>query len=250
MGKPLVPTVFDFGRKGTPPTHPELLDWLAVELMEHGWSMKHLHRLIVTSSAYRMSSTSAGASTKTLAADPENRYYWRGNPIRMEAELVRDSLLSLAGELDPARGGPTVPANDEKSRRRSLYFFHSHNDYMEFLSTFDGASVLDCYRRAESIVPQQALALENSPLAAAMAEKIARRIAAEKPNASDREFVRAAFLTVLAVEPSDAEATASLDALNQLAAIAQKQNRPDPTSRARANLVHALLNHNDFVTVR
>ncbi len=202
IGKPLVTTVFDFGRKGTPPTHPELLDWLAIELVEHGWSMKHIHRLIVTSNTYRLSSSSAGASAKTLAADPENRYYWRGNPIRMEAELVRDSLLSLAGELDPTRGGPPIPAADEKSRRRSLYFFHSHNEYMTFLSMFDDASVLECYRRAESIVPQQALALENSPLAAAMAEKIARRIAADNPNAADRDFVRAAFLTVLAVEPT------------------------------------------------
>ena len=89
MGKPLVPTVFDFGRKGTPPTNPELLDWLAVELIEHNWSMKHIHRLIVTSQAYRLSSSSAGASDATLAADPENRYYWRMNSMRMDAASFR-----------------------------------------------------------------------------------------------------------------------------------------------------------------
>ena len=77
---------------------------LAVELIEHGWSMKHIHRLIVTSQVYRMSSSAAGANPDTLARDPENQFYWRANPIRMEAQLVRDSLLHLAGELDLTRG--------------------------------------------------------------------------------------------------------------------------------------------------
>jgi len=250
MGHPLVPTMFDFGRKGTPPTHPELLDWLAVELTEHGWSMKHIHRLIVTSNTYRMTSSSAGAAANTLAADPENRYYWRSNPIRMEAQLVRDSLLHLAGELDPTRGGPSIPAGDETSRRRSLYFVHSHNEHHKFLSMFDDASVLDCYRRAESIVPQQALTLQNSPLAEKMAEKIAQRIAAASPGASDRDFTRAAFSTVLAIEPSEIEQATALDALQRLTDLARKNNRPNPANRARTSLVHALLNHNDFVTVR
>ncbi len=213
FGRALVPTVFDFGRKGAPPTHPELLDWLAVELVEHGWSMKHIHRLIVTSNTYRMTSSSVGATEKTLADDPENAFYWRANPTRMEAELVRDSLLHLAGELDPTRGGPSIPVADEASRRRSLYFVHSHNEHQKFLATFDDANVLECYRRADSIVPQQALALENSPLAASTAEKIARRIEAAHHGASDREFARAAFLAVLSVEPTEPEQAAILEAL-------------------------------------
>ena len=250
FGRPLVPTVFDFGRKGTPPTHPELLDWLAVEFVEHGWSMKHIHRLIVTSETYRLSSSSAGATPVDLAADPENRDYWRANPTRLEAQAVRDSLLSLSGELDLKRGGPSIPVADEGSKRRSLYFVHSHNEHQKFLSMFDDASVLECYRRAESVVPQQALALENSPMATAAAGKIARRIAAERPGASDLDFVRAAFLTVLAIEPTEAERSAALDGLARLADAARRSNRPDPTGRARAGLVLALLNHNDFVTVR
>ncbi|MCA9268765.1 MAG: DUF1553 domain-containing protein, partial [Planctomycetales bacterium] len=104
FGRPLVATVFDFGRKGNPPSHPELLDWLAVELVENDWSMKHLHRLIVLSNAYRMSSSQAGVSSATLQADPDNRFYWRMNPIRMEAQAVRDSLLHLAGDLDLTMG--------------------------------------------------------------------------------------------------------------------------------------------------
>src|SRR5262249_15669849 len=105
-------------------------------------------------------------------------------------------------------------------------------------------------RRAESVVPQQALALENSPLATAMAEKIARRIAGANPGASDREFLRAAFVTVLSVEPSPAEQSVVSDARGRLVGAARRERRPDPVARARFNLVHALLNHNDFVTGR
>ena len=250
MGQPLVPTVFDFGRKGTPPTHPELLDWLAVELVENNWSMKHIHRLIVTSETYRLSSSSAAATEATLTADPDNRFYWRMNPVRMEAQIVRDSLLHLAGELDLSEGGPSIPVANQASRRRSLYFVHSHNDHQKFLSMFDDASVLDCYRRAESIVPQQALALENSPLAAEMAGKIAARIADANPSASDDEFIRIAFLTVLSAEPNAAEQTHVSELLPSLTAAARAKNRPDPNSSARIAVIHALLNHNDFVTVR
>lgn len=250
FGRALVPTVFDFGRKGTPPTHPELVDWLAIEFIEHGWSMKHIHRLIVTSNTYRMTSSSAGVVAETLAADPDNHYLWRTNPIRMEAQLVRDSLLHLAGDLDLTRGGPPIPVDNEASRRRSLYFVHSHNEHQKFLSMFDDASVLECYRRSESIVPQQALALENSPLATDMAAKITQRITAAVPQMSDRDFIRAAFLTVLAVEPSASEEAAVAEALGQLTLAAKNKNRPNPETHARNNLIQALINHNDFVTVR
>ncbi len=249
MGQPLVPTVFDFGRKGTPPTHPELLDWLAVELVEHNWSMKHIHRLIVTSQAYRLSSSSAGADEKTVAADPDNHLYWRMNPVRMEAQIIRDSVLHLAGELNVSLGGPSIPVKQD-SRRRSLYFVHSHNDHQKFLSMFDDASVLDCYRRAESIVPQQALALENSSLVATMAGKIAARIEAASPSASDGDFIRTAFVTVLSTEPSAAEQKLVTELLPKLTAAAQTNKRPDPAAQARVAVIQALLNHNDFVTIR
>jgi hypothetical protein len=250
MGRPLVPTVFDFGRKGAPPTHQALLDWLAVELVEHNWSMKHIHRLIVTSQVYRLSSSSAGASAATLSADADNRYYWRMNPVRAEAQVVRDSLLSLAGELDVSLGGPSVPITDEASRRRSLYFVHSHNDHQKFLSTFDDASVLDCYRRAESIVPQQALAMENSALVTATAVKVTQRIAAARPNATDSDFIRTAFATVLSVEPTADEQSAMAELLHRMTELARAKHRPNPESAARANLVQTILNHNDFVTIR
>lgn len=242
LGRPLVATVFDFGRKGAPPTHPELLDWLAVEFMESGWSMNHLHRQIVLSQTYRLASTTAESPQENLARDGDNRFYWRGNPLRMEAQTIRDSLLHLAGELDLTRGGPTVPANNEASRRRSLYFFHSHNEYNGFLETFDDAAVRECYRRSESIVPQQALALENSTLAASMAEKIAKRLDLMASGSSDDDFTLLAFRTILGTNASPEELSACREALIQL-----RQSAP---ARARINLVQALLNHNDFVTVR
>jgi hypothetical protein len=240
MGTPLVPTVFDFGRKGTPPTHPALLDWLAVEFMENGWSMKHLHRLIVTSNAYRRSSSSAGMEAN-LAIDADNRWYWRHTPTRMEAQVLRDSLLYLAGDLDLTRGGPNIPAASEaQSRRRGLYFTHSHNEHPRFASMFDDANVLECYRREQSIVPQQALALANSRLSLEVAEKIAAKLPAD----SQESFVIAAFRLLLASEPAADELAAAKDALEAW------QKSGSNETRARANLVQALLNHNDFVTVR
>jgi hypothetical protein len=247
FGRPLVSTVFDFGRKGSPPSHPELLDFLAIELMESEWSMKYLHRLIVTSSTYRMTS-SAAAAEANRQIDPENRWYWRMNPVRMQAQVVRDSLLHLAGELDTTTGGPSIPPN-QASRRRSLYFIHSHNDHQKFLSMFDDASVLECYRRAESIIPQQALTLQNSTLAHTAAEQIAGKLNTSELTA-DAVFVRATFELVLGCSPTTLEQAACEEALKELLDLAVREKRPDPRQRARATLVHALLNHNDFVTVR
>ncbi len=255
MGQPLVPTVFDFGRKGTPPTHPELLDWLAVEFMEHDWSLKHLHRQIVLSNAYRQSSSNRyqpafAATADPHIVDPENRFFWRANPLRMEAEVVRDSLLHLAGELDNAVGGPTIPAKDQNSRRRSLYFFHSNNEEHLFLAMFDHAKVQECYRRAESVVPQQALALENSQLAFRSAERIAAELSGRAADATEREFLNEAFLTVLAVTPSPEELQAAERALAEWRSLVPAGDAAAVEARVRTLLVHALLNHNDFVTIR
>lgn len=248
FGKTLVPTLFDFGRKGTPPTHPALLDHLAVEFMDNGWSMKHLHRLIVTSRTYALASTTAGADPKTREADGENRYYWRMNPIRMEAQVLRDSLLSLGGELDRKMGGPSIPIADESSRRRSIYFVHSNNDNQRFLSMFDDASVRECYRRSESIVPQQALALANSKLALSMTARINDLLHEKLGKADDATFIRAAFETILAAPPGREELAECAQALQELGRLLR--DRPYAARRARADLVHALLNHNDFITVR
>ncbi len=243
MGQPLVPTVFDFGRKGTRPIHPELLDWLASEFIDSGWSMKHIHSLIVESSAYRMSS-STSSNNKAASADPENQYWWRRVPIRLESQLVRDSLLALAGTLDFTMGGPSVPSGlQAESMRRSLYFFHSNNERSLFLSMFDEALVKDCYRREQSIVPQQALALTNSRLVLDASGQIAKRLSAKA--VEDDAFTRTAFRFVVGFDASDEE----LDACR--IALGEWRNQPGGSTQiARANLVWALINHNDFVTLR
>ncbi len=240
FGTGLVPTEFDFGRNGRPPTHPALLDWLAAEFMDRGWGMKALHRLLVTSAAYRMDSR---ADAHDLALDPDNRFLWRQNVRRMEGEVVRDSLLWVAGRLDSTLGGPdldhhlglTVP-------RRSLYFQHAAEKQMEFLTLFDPASVNECYRRSESVIPQQALALANSPLALAQARLLARELSDEAGQA-DAAFLRAGFEQVLGRPPSAEE-------LSVCARFLAAQSATLSPPRARENLVHVLLNHNDFVTIR
>ena len=241
MGSPLVASVADFGRNGSAPTHVELLDWLACELVDSGWNMKHLHRMIVTSTTYRMKSSAVGAESNA-ARDPDNLRWWRRTPIRLESQAVRDSILAHAGKLDLTIGGPPVlPKQQDDSPRRSLYFFHSGNDRNLFLTTFDEALVKECYRREQSVMPQQALALTNSRLVLDAAQSIADRLphdagADNSTPIDDRVFVQRAFKALLGMPPLEAEANACLTALARGA--------------GRAQLVWALLNHNDFVTIR
>ena len=248
MGQPLVASVYDFGPHGSTPTHPKLLDWLASELIDNNWSMKHLHRLIVSSATYRMSSSKL-AATQAIAAtrrksDQDNKYWWRRVPLRLESQAVRDSVLALAGDLDYKMGGPAIPRGEQPmSKRRSLYFNHSDIDRNLFLSTFDEALVKECYRRQHSIVPQQALALANSRLVLDGAKKVAARLSQQY--IKERDFIRAAFRLVLSIEVSERETAASEAALRKWR---QLPNIDEP--KARANLIWALLNHNDFVTLR
>ena len=259
FGQAIVPTVFDFGSNGRAPTHPALLDWLAVEFMEHGWSMKHIHRMIVLSSTYRQASTGDAAN---LAIDRDNRYLWRMAPRQVEAEVVRDAVFYVAGRLDLTMGGPdidyplglTVP-------RRSLYFRSAAEKQMEFLQIFDGPSVTECYERKHSIAPQQALALANSELTIKHARILARSVSSRVKD--DGDFTRAAFVRVLARVPTADELAECTTFLQQQAERYRGQGKtagtndaegrlpsPDPATRARENLVHVLLNHHEFVTIR
>jgi mono/diheme cytochrome c family protein len=266
FGEPLVPTVANFGLNGKSPTHPELLDWLAVEFQDSGWSMKHLHRLMLTSNTYRMQSSAGDSGHPSLAADPSNQWYWRTNSRRMEAETVRDSLLHVAGELDTMMGGPELDeAMGETSRRRSLYFTHTPNSQMLFLTLFDGGNAAECYERYESIVPQQALALSNSNLSLSMARLLTARLDEQLEGRGAAAFIDTAFERILARPPTRAEQAMSADFLarqrdllkdpRQLTTFkaAEKADVPpssDAATRARENLVHVLLNKNEFVVIR
>jgi hypothetical protein len=260
FGRPLVETTNNFGRSGKAPTHPELLDWLASELVAQGWKTKPLHRLIVTSRAYRMQSK--GADSPNAKLDADNTYLWRFPTNRLEAEAVRDSLLAVAGELDLTAGGPEIPQDQGLvSRRRSLYFAHHGEARMEFLDIFDAANPCDAYRRTSSVLPQQALALTNSDLAQKLSRTLAEKLSATAK--TDANFIRIAFEQVLCRPPRDAEVTASAKFLTQqrelfeanaaeLKAALKLPGGPsaDPAQRARENLILVLFNHTDFVTVR
>jgi hypothetical protein len=268
--------MFDFGLRTSAPRNQALLDWLAVELMEHNWQMKHIHRLIVTSSTYRMSSSSHATSdalAKNIEIDRDNHYLWRMNTRRMEAELVRDAVFFAAGNLDLAWGGPDIPfALATTTPRRSIYFTHAEEKTNLLLQVFDSASVNECYRRSESVVPQQALAMANSEVSVnesrLLAKKLSELVAAgSAPTGSlaERKFVELAFEQILNRTPSEdeisecekfIEAQASLlKDVTKLTAVAggAKATVPpstDPLQRARENLTLVLFNHNDFITIR
>jgi mono/diheme cytochrome c family protein len=268
FGTPLVEDVTDFGLRAARPRHSELLDWLAVELRESGWSMKKFHRLIVTSSAYRMRSEHRDNRAGNAAADPENQFLWRMNARRLEAEAVRDSALFVAGNLDARMGGPEIPLTEgETSPRRGVYFRHAHERQVRFLELFDSPSPLECYRRTVTIVPQQALALLNGSLVIDQARLLCRKLAKETDGARDADgaFLLAAFETVLGRPPTAAESDRCRTFLGEQSARLADPDRLTPLAgapagrvpasadarlRARENLVHVLLNHNDFVTVR
>jgi Protein of unknown function (DUF1553)/Protein of unknown function (DUF1549)/Planctomycete cytochrome C len=264
FGKAIVETSDNLGRNGSQPTHPELLDWLACELMDSGWSMKHIHRLLVTSRTYQRASqlpVSSGKRSSAIAIadqiDPDNKAYWRFPAARMQAEVLRDSLLAVACELDESRGGHEIDHKQGMtSYRRSLYFAHHGEEKMEFLELFDAPNPCDCYKRSSSVQPQQALALTNSELTKTLSRSLAQRLweSVQTEAEANSRFVRMAFLQVLNREPLTSEMLASQSFLREqssrLAPSDSNASTFDPTTRARENLVHALMNHNDFVTVR
>ncbi len=233
FGTPLVATTFDFGHNGRKPLHPELLDWLAATFMQEGWSLKKLHRVIVTSAAYRRDSAS---DRDGAAKDPENTVLWRMNIRRMESEAVRRGVLYVAGSLDSTLGGPELDQNSSLTTfRRSLYYRHAPEKQSEFLRLFDAANMNECYERSQNINPQQALALANSVLVETQSKSLAAKLSKEAP--TDEAFIETAFIAILgrkASEPERGECAGFL--------------RGGPTSRE--GLVHVLFNHNDFVTIR
>jgi hypothetical protein len=268
FGKALVPTVDNFGLNGKAPSHPALLDWLAIQFMDHNWSMKALHRLILNSNTYRMQTATGPHADANTAIDSENVYLWHMNTRRMEAEVVRDSLLALAGQLDTAMGGPELDENSgQSSHRRSIYFRQAPDLEMPFLKIFDGANAIECYQRADSVLPQQALALVNSKLSAEMAKALAAKLSGDARNQSDVVFAQTAFETVLGRMPQLSELMECRQFLHSMKellgnsgkltpsvpvakALTAAQSDVEPQVRARQDLVQSLFNHNDFVTIR
>jgi hypothetical protein len=252
FGRGLVETPNDFGLRGTPPSHPELLDWLARELVEHGWSLKHLHRLMVLSSAYRQGSKPADAAA-ARRLDPDNRLLSRMNRRRLSGEGLRDAVLAAAGTLNPKLGGPMVrvPLEPEvydlifteeepdglwpvtpdpaEHTRRSLYLYAKRNVRLPLLEAFDQPDTLtSCPVRPVSTSAPQALILFNGPFFQSQGKALAVRLLREAPGreAEGRKArVERAYRLALARGPKEAELATALEFLEGQAELVRERLR-------------------------
>jgi hypothetical protein len=252
FGRGLVETPGDFGLRGARPTHPELLDWLAVEFMEGGWSTKRLHRLILLSSTWRQASRPDGSNERI---DPRNRLYWRWSPRRLEAEAIRDSVLAVSGELDRTMGGASIPdkpahleefqaqepkMGDPTPYRRTMYYTQRRHAFPEAVELFDGPQAGEsCPKRYVSTVSLQSLYLMNNPWVMARVQAFAARVRARAGDDRSRQ-VEEAFVLALGRPPSGADREAVGPFLASYG---------DDSARALLHLCHALVNLNEFLYV-
>jgi hypothetical protein len=233
FGEGIVRTPSNFGKLGERPSHPELLDYLADQFVRSGWSVKAMHRQIMLSATYRQASDADDATRK---ADPDNRLFGRMNRRRLEAEAIRDNLLSAAGKLDPKRGGPAV--RDFNTPRRTLYLMTIRSDRSGFGPLFDSAdSTAPVDRRTVSTVAPQALFLLNHPFALEQAKALAKRVQSE---AKDDEVRIARAYRLLYARPPSAEETC----------IGQEFLRRAPKQdRAWEEYCHILVCANEFIYI-
>ncbi len=241
FGKGLVRTPNDFGAQGEPPTHPELLDYLAGELIKGGWKLKPLHNLIMTSAAYRQGSDLNTAATKL---DPQNRLWWQVPPRRLEAEAIRDSLLAVGGSLDPKMYGPGTL--DENTSRRSVYLTVKRSKLLPMLQAFDAPEPIQSVgERSLTTATTQALTMMNSKLVREQAEKLARAVlpatAADVPKA-----IAKAYLVALGRAPTDAESRRMTDFVLRTAG---ENKGPKGLETATADFCQVLLCLNEFLYV-
>jgi len=259
FGRGIVATVEDFGIKGSAPSHPELLDWLAVEFMESGWDMKHVLKLVVTSRTYRQSSRFEGSG---LRADPENILLWRGPRLRMDAEMIRDNALMISGLLNLRQGGPPIrPPQPEglwakvggqqypyevspgaEQHRRGLYIVLKRGSPYPSLVNFDASARTACVvKRSRSNTPLQALTLLNDPVYVEAARAFAARILKEAPAAEVDARLRHAVRLALAREPSPEE-------LRVLRTLVEQQEKSGDEAKAWQAVAAALLNLDETIT--
>ena len=206
FGEGLVRTVSNFGRMGEKPSHPELLDYLASRFIENDWSMKKLHREIMLSATYQLSSDSNAAN---LALDGDNRLLWRANRQRLDAESMRDTLLSVAGELDRTAAGKPTALEDIQNRHRSVYGFVSRRKLDGTLALFDFPNPnLSAEKRITTATPLQQLFFLNSEFLEARAKALQSRLAGAK---SAEERIRQAYRIVFGREASAEEVRIGLE---------------------------------------
>ena len=264
-GVGLVETSDNLGLSGAEPSHRELLDWLAAEFVDSGWSLKHLHRQILRSRAFHQS---GAPRSEGLSADPTNRGLWRFPVHRLDAESIRDLMLAASGGLDPKSGGPYVPtprnAEGEVSvdpaapgaRARSLYLQHRRTQVPTLLANFDAPSVVfNCTRRGRTTMPLQSLSLLNSDFTLQCARDLVARLDREC-GLSVPARIRRAFLLTCSREPDAIEMAASEEFLRRQQSIhaslhdSLKDAHPDPSLRAWREFTQSLFTLNDCLYLR
>ena len=251
FGTGIVKSLGNFGKTGTPPTHPELLDWLATEFIRQGWSMKQMHRLMMTSSAYRQVSS---VSTESKRVDPDNALLSHMPMRRMDAESLNDTMLLVSGRLDetpfgvPAPvqvrdDGLVTPIETPKGFRRSIYVQQRRTQIVTGLDSFDLPPMSpNCSERTESTVSLQALYLLNNGLVHQLADSTAARIRAEAGQDS-RKQIDTLYWRALSRAPSVEEEKASLEALSKIRQAASNE------SAALARLCHTIFNSAAFLYI-
>jgi hypothetical protein len=230
FGKGIVRTPNDFGAQGEAPTHPELLDWLASDLIAGGWKLKRMHKLMMTSAAYLQSGAVSPAAAKE---DPQNHLWSHVPARRLEAEAIRDSLLAAGGALDLKMYGPGTL--DENGPRRSVYLTVKRTRLIPLLQAFDAPEAIQSVgERQSTTATTQALALMNSPLVRRQAERLAARVKADRPEAS----VEMAYRLALGRRPAEAEVRRMLALMDG-----------SKGSATAADFCHVLLCLNEFIYI-
>jgi hypothetical protein len=266
FGAGIVGTPNDFGVQGDPPTHPELLDWLAVEFVEHGWSLKHMHRLMVMSSAYcQTSQVSAGTSEQVKAAtvDRENKFLWHARRQRLEGEAMRDAMLNLSGELNPHMFGvsarPRLPekisnyawkpdARAEDQLRRSIYVFAKRNMRYPMFDAFDLPDMHNsCARRTQTTTAPQALLLLNGDFTLERARSWAGQLLASH-HGDEQGLVADAYRAAWGRQASDEEIRLGLKFLHDQTELLALPNG-EKKEQAVADFCHVLMNANEFLYI-
>ncbi len=242
LGRGIVNTPNDFGLQGELPTHPQLLDWLATELIEGGWRLKPLHRKIVLSATYRQSADYDAAKQKV---DPQNKLHWRRTPARLQAEVIRDSLLKMSGLLDTRMYG--AGTLDERMKRRSIYFMIKRSKLIPTMQLFDSPEPLVSQgSRPATIIAPQALHFMNNGQVRETA--VALAVQFEKKT-DDNEAINLAYQTVVGREPTESE-TKSISSFMKAQADSYKAaGRNDARKLALADLSQVLFGLNEFIYV-
>jgi mono/diheme cytochrome c family protein len=244
MGRGIVATPSDFGTRGEPPTHPELLDWLGTQLIANGWRLKPIHKLIMSSAVYLETSHIDEAKK---AVDRENRFFWRHPSRRLEAEVIRDTLLAMSGTLDTKMYGPGTL--DPASKRRSIYFTVKRSKLIPMMQVFDAPEALSGVgERPTTTIAPQALYLMNNPNVRAYARGFAQRIA---PSSTTRleDAVKAGYLAALTRPPTAEEQADSLTFVKQQLESYQAAGRKDGRELALADFCQVLMCLNELVYV-